>query len=63
MEDELKEMPISERIEFIKEMATTLGENYESKWKQIERCKKCCMATYTGSGWYCPLPYCWRNEV
>lgn len=50
----------SERIENIKEEAEKRSKEYEDRYKQLETCKKCWMVTYTGSGWYCPLPYCGR---
>lgn len=50
----------SERMAKIKEEADRRTKEYEAQCKQLEMCKKCWMVTYTGSGWYCPLPYCGR---
>lgn len=60
MDDELKELSRTERMKAIKERAEELEKEYDSQRKQIETCKKCWMVTYTGSVWYCPLPYCGR---
>lgn len=37
-----------------------ITKQYVDRKQQIDKCKKCWMATYTGSVWYCPLPYCER---
>lgn len=60
MNDELMELTRSERMKAIEEKAQKLQKEYDERRKQLELCKKCWMVTYTGSGWYCPLPYCGR---
>lgn len=52
--------PTKKKIDM--EEAKRISEEYEHRRKQFEMCKKCCMATYTGTGWYCPLPYCGRDD-
>lgn len=59
--ENLNDLPRSERMKLIKQRAEELEKEYESQRKQLETCKKCWMATYTGNGWYCPLPYCGRE--
>ena len=58
--ENLKYMPRSERMRIIKEEADKRAKEYDEQRKQLEMCKKCWMVTYTGDGWYCPLPYCGR---
>lgn len=58
--ENLNDLPRSERMKRIKEEADRKTREYDDYRKQLEMCKKCWMVTYTGSGWYCPLPYCGR---
>ena len=58
--ENLNDMQKSDRMKRIKEEADRRTKEYEERCKQLEKCKKCWMVTYTGSGWYCPLPYCGR---
>lgn len=46
-------------IREIEEMKRKAKE-FNDKQKQFIKCTKCQWVTFTGSGWYCPLPYCGR---
>ena len=59
--ESLNSLPRSERMKIIEEEAEKRSKEYEDMRKQFETCKKCWMVTYTGNGWYCPLPYCGRR--
>ena len=52
--------PTKKKIDM--EEAKRISEEYEHMRKQFEMCKRCWMSTYTGNGWYCPLPYCERED-
>lgn len=60
MENESQEMSRAERMKILNEQAEARAREYEERKRQLEICKRCWMATYTGNGWYCPLPYCGR---
>lgn len=60
-------MNTQEQIQYMDEKIQKLEElnrrtkELEDKRRKFVRCTKCQWSSYTGSGWYCSLPYCWED--
>lgn len=60
--ENLESVPRSERMKIINKNSDKKNKEFRELERKFETCKKCWMVTYTGSVWYCPLPYCEREN-